>query len=385
MGLNQTSVLGRLQRVFVRSESAAGTWVAPRAQDAIRTKKADVKLDVERVDRTDARQHASRVERITHLRRVTWAHEGYLGASGAAGTAPDEGELLRGLFGTETVNSGTSVVYTLSSSQTIPTFTIHKEDSGVLMRSGTGCVVNQGKFSFKGGADAMSSYSGMGMQYAHTGSTTLNDASANNADTTVTIATADINNFSTNSYIQIGTSTGHQVTGGAGTATLTISPGLTGGQSNGAAVTPYVPSETISSTVVPVTLGTVTLAGTSLPFTEAEVEIDNGFKPNDQQGGIAYVTDFIRGFRTVKGSVTVRATKDQILQLGNYNTAVATTQALVIAVGNVAGYRFSFSFPYAEINLAEIDVPEADEAIIKLPFEALASSSGNDEVALTVS
>ena len=383
MGLNQTSVLGRQQRLYVRSESAAGTWVAPRGQDAIRVKKADIKLDIPRVDRTDARQHPDRVERITHLRSVTFAAEGYFAPSGTAGTAPDEGELLRGLFGVETVNASTSVVYTLSGSQTIPTFTAHREDSAVVMRSATGVVINQGKFSGKGGSEAMSSYTGLGMQYAHTGTSTLNDASALNGDTTVTIQTADIANFSTNSYIQIGTSTGHQVTGGAGTATLTISPGLSGGQSNGAAVTPYVPTETISSYVLPVTLGTVTLASTTLPFTEYEVEIDNGFKPNDQQGGIAYVTDFIRGFRTVKGSVTVRATKDQILFLGKYNNSVSTTQALTIAVGNVAGYIATFSIPYAEINLAELDVPEADEALIKLPFEALASSSGNDAITLT--
>jgi len=282
------------------------------------------------------------------------------------------------------VTPSTSVAYTLSSSQTVPTFTITAEDSAVVSRSGTGCVVNQGKFSAKGGSQLMASYSGLGMQYAHTGCSTTNGA-LSGGETTVVAATADIANFSTNSYIQVGTSGGHQVTGGAGTASLTVTPAIVGAQADGVAITPYVPSETVVGSPLPVTLGTVTIGGTAVPFTEAEVEIDNGFKPNDQQGGILYVTDFIRGYRTVKGTITIRATKDQVLALGRYNTAVATTQAIVIAIGNVAGYRYSFSIPHAEINLAELDVPEADEALIKLPFEALASSAGNDEIALTVS
>lgn len=384
MGLNEAASLGRLQRFYVRSESVAGTWQAPRGQDAVKVLKAAIDLSIDRKDRTDSRQHADRVERIQGLRKVTWSANGYFMSGAAAGTAPDQGELLRGGFGTETVNASTSVVYTLSSDRAIPTFTLHHESGDASgMSACVGAVVNQMKFSLKGGEAATVDYSGMAFDYIPTGASTLNDASANNGDTTVTIATADIANFATHSYIQIGTSTAHEVTAGAGTATLTISPGLSGGQSNGATVTPYVPTETTVGTPIPGILASLTLGSVTMPITEVEIEIDNGIKDNSGQAGITYVTDFYRGYRTVKGSLTVRALRSQFQWLTKYNSDASTRYALSFVAGTTAGYIATFSLPYCELSIPKIDVPEEAESTIKIPFDAFASSSGNDAITLT--
>lgn len=383
MGINATSVLGRVQRFYARPESAVGTFAVPRAADAMRIQKASIKLDYERMPRADARQTASLQEQITGLRKVTWNATKYFMPHGTAGTAPDDGDVLTALFGVATVNGGSNVVYSFSSSQTIPTLSITHENASTYAAAASGCVANQGKWTLKSAQPAMVEYSGMGMEYIHTGTSTSN-GSILDAATTVHPATADVDNFSNNSYIQVGTSTGHLVTAGGGTTSLTVSPGISGAQSDGAVIAPYVPSETVSGSPVSGTLNTFTIDTVALTALEAEIEVDNGFKPNDQQTGITYVTDFIRGFRSVKGSISVRATKSEILNLGKHNLAVSTTRALVLTGGTGAGKRFSFSIPYAELTLPEIDIPEADEAVIKLSFVALASSAGDDEMTLTV-
>lgn len=63
-----------------------------------------------------------------NVRTCSWSMSLYPVGSGAAGTPPDCGPLLRAAFGTETVNAGTSVVYSISETA-VEYFALYNKDT----------------------------------------------------------------------------------------------------------------------------------------------------------------------------------------------------------------------------------------------------------------
>jgi hypothetical protein len=192
-------------------------------------------------------------------------------------------------------------------------------------------------------------------------------------------------NFDVDSVLKIGTEdnsgAGFKVTAKSG---LTLTVNGTPAMGSGVAVIPFVPSETTTGSVLGGIAGSCTIDGNAVGvLTEFEVNVKNNIKPISDEALNEKVSDFIVGYREVTGSLTIRGRSDMIRYHTMRRTDITDTKPVVLAIGTTAGKILTISIPYAEFITDAVDTPEADEVTIKLPFVALASSSGADEISLT--
>lgn len=380
MGLNYTHALGRNQKFYAKAESTAGTFAKPAGTDAMKVLKSSFPFTYERIPRMDARSTRSTLEQITRRMAVKWALEKYVIPSGSAGTAPDDGELLKAAFGTETVNASTSVVYSLSDTQTLRTVSLVREFNAVLSEAIAGACVNSVKLSMSGGDVPKLSYEGFGWTMAHTGVAVLNGAVAGGASTFTTTAATN-RNITVGSVVSLGSDTnsgaGYQVTAvNTSTYVCTFTPVAVTGASDGASVAPYVPTETTSGNPAAGIDGAITVGGASLPLTAFEVTLSNAVKEINDEANQQTTTDYIPGIREITGKVTVRARQDQIIRIGR--SRAFATEAISAACGTTAGKILTVSIPYAEIIVPSVEVPESEEGTFELAFKALGSSGADD-------
>ena len=136
------------------------------------------------------------------------------------------------------------------------------------------------------------------------------------------------------------------------------------------------------------------LNSVSLPVTSFDVTVTNGIKALSDEAFEKGTSDFVAGFRSVKGNISVRARKDFIASLAqryvqfngtdptatNYDPTFSNV-ALVVTMGSTTGYKVVATMSKVEIDFAGIEIPESEEAVLSLPFTAL-GTSGSDELTL---
>lgn len=390
MGIAQDHALGRNQRFHVERESTAGTIVQATGAGAVKVLKSSFASKQERKNRIDANVSRSRIARITGKRESTWSLECYALPSGTASTAPDIHDLLLNSMGVATV--GATAVYTLSDSQsTLGTMSLHRNINGVVLQSMLGASTETMKISASGTDDPKFSFEGSAFDMLHTGYSTLAAECAASA----TVVVADADQFEVGSIIQVGTSTGtgtaatgtgHRVTAKT-TVTLTVTPSVTGTQASGLAVVPFSPTETTAGVPISGNLGSLTanFAGAgalTLPITQFELTLKNNLKWHDDAAFSAIPVDYTPGWRDVTGSISLRARRDQVIALGHYRNSIASIYDLVVTCGSATGTRFVIDIDRAEVDGAQMEVPDADECMIQLPFVAM-GSAGADEFTLS--
>lgn len=163
MGQNLKHVLGRNLKFFTSEESTYGTFVTPVATDAVKTLSTSMEFTQERVDRADARATRSTLERITRRIESTWSAEMYAVPSGAAGTAPDCGFLLKSALGAETIVGATSAAYSLTSTQAMPSLSLLREANEIFSQRMNGAYTEEFSVSASGGDEPKFSFSGTGI------------------------------------------------------------------------------------------------------------------------------------------------------------------------------------------------------------------------------
>src|SRR5690606_17596560 len=94
--------------------------------------------------------------------------------------------------------------------------------------------------------------------------------------------------FEVGSVISVGTSNnsgaGHLVTAKSG-STLTVTPSVSGAQSDGADVAAFAPSETVAGAPIAGILGSFEVDSVEIPITTFDLTIKNNFAPfNDEFG-----------------------------------------------------------------------------------------------------
>lgn len=379
MGLQAPHVLPRQERVYVTRESTPLTFNPPVAVSAIKTLKLDMKpAKRERKTREDRRQTRSLQERFNGRIEVPpYSIECYALPSAVAGTPPDIHDLLLCAWGTYANVPATSDTYTPTDTQGAQgAFSLVRETSALEMRANVGSWVDVFKIAMSGGAEPRFTFEGGSADQLFTAYTTLNGGVSGGANS---IVVTDGDNLENGSIVNVGTSTNHTLSAKSG-ATFTVTPVIVGAQANGAAVTPYVPSETTAGSPLTGIDGGITLGGVELPYTEFNFELKNNIAAFNDRGGRDKVHDWVEGFREVTGDFTVRASRDQLIHLGRYKNSVQTTRALVVTCGNVAGRRFVLT-----MNNIEYEVPDFDDsqqtAMIKCPWVAF-GTSGADEASM---
>ena len=104
---------GDAVRGYFNPEVTYGVPVVPAAGDAFRAVNINIEPVVNRPLINDARGTRSQMARFEGRRRATFTIDTLLRMSGTAGTAPEINDLLKHVFGTETIVASTSVTYSL--------------------------------------------------------------------------------------------------------------------------------------------------------------------------------------------------------------------------------------------------------------------------------
>ena len=243
-----------------------------------------------------------------------------------------------------------------------------------------GAYVEEFKISGSGGDEPKFSWSGTASKHIFTGTATSSGGGANAI--TFSGPQSDGHNFEPGSLIKsAGGDNGRVLTVSTSGGDVTTDSGTYGAE----LISPYVPA-TSTSSVAPLNgiSGSLSLNGaTDLPITSFEVTLTNNQKPINDQAFTDSVTDFIPGYRSVTGSITVRARADQMKEIGLRK--LFTTRTLTLTVGDSslgAGYYVTIAFTNIEFDFSAIEIPEAEEATFALPFTAF-GTSGDDEMVLT--
>jgi len=393
MGASTDHALGRNLRFFCKKESAAGGAYGTASQealagaDAAKVLSTSMEFTVTRNDRMDARTSRSVMERITGKQEVSWSCESYLLPAGST-TAPDIDPLIEAAMG-GAFGASTAKTYKFSDSNALPTVHMMRTANGVLREDLFGCYVEEMGISASGGEEPRVSFSGGAFNYALTGTGEANGAGSSTS--ALSVHSGEGVNFMVGSVITLNGAE-RIVTAKTGADALTISANHS--WSDDADITPSTYTETTAGNPVNGISGSLTLNSVSLPVTSFDVTVTNGIKALSDEAFEKGASDFVAGYRSVKGNISVRARKDFIKSLAqryvqlngtdptatNYDPTFSSV-ALVVTMGSATGLKVVATMAKVEIDFAGIEVPEAEEAVLSLPFTAL-GTSGSDELTL---
>ena len=391
MGATTDHALGRNLRFFCKKEAAAGGAYGTASQealagaDAAKVLSSSMEFTVTRNDRMDARGTRSIQERITGKQEVSWSCESYLLPAGST-TAPDIDPLIEGAMG-GAFGASTAKTYKLSDSNALPTVHMARTANDVFREDLFGCWVEEMSISASGGEEPKISFSGGAFNYVLTGTGTT-EGTGSSATSLVTESGNGVN-FMVGSSITFTDGAGspadqNRIVTAKSTDTLTV---VSSSWPDAAAITPTTYTETTAGNPLNGIGGSLTLNSVTLPVTAFDVTITNGVKPLSDAAFEKGTSDFIAGYRSVKGNISVRARKDFIKSLAQryvQTTATAgpsfSSVPIRVDLGSVSGKQVVVYVDTAELDFAAIDVPEAEEAILNIPFTALATSGGGDEI-----
>ena len=395
MGVSQLHALGRNRKFYVNeettyidSENVATDFVKPAGTDAAVILNASFTPAQERKVRDDARASRSALEQITGKKSATWSVESYVLPNGSAGTAPDLGPLFKGAMGTETVSGGTRVTYSLNTNQDLGSFSLTQFFNETFMETLTGCYVNSMTISVAGGEEPKVTFEGesSGLYIPTTTSPSAAQLTAGESTATVdgsgTGTSFDVHagegeNFKPGSVISVGSDTDLVVTA-VSNDTITVDSSITFTDDD--EVKPFAPTETVAGSPIAGILGSLTLAGNSLPITSFEVTVANNNKGIADEAFVAGTSDYVPGFRDVTGSLSIRCRRDLAIEIGK--RLDFGTQAIVVTCGDTAGKKLIVEIDDAEFEVAAVDTPQSDEVVVPMNFRALATSAGEDEIVI---
>lgn len=382
MGITNSHALGRNLKFFCVEESTPFAFEKPGGADAAKCLSASFTREVARTDRTDARQTRSVLERIEGRATHSWSTEHYLLPSGAAGTAPDVGPMLEALMGTETVNASTSVVYSLSASQTLKTLTLQRHANDVLQENLVGAVVDSCTISGDGSSEPRITFEGRAANYGFAAAATT-DGSQSSGASSIDIASGDERNLKHPCVVQVdsddNSGAGYEVTSSNySTRAFGISPNL--GSTVSGEVLPFAPTETTAGSPVAGIAGQLLIDSNALPITAYEVTINGNVSAVEDEAFQQNITDYIPGNWEITGSFTVRCRADVMLDFAKRESF--TTRDIELDIGTTAGSIVQIDIDQAEIEFGAIEMPEDAEGTFTLPFKAL-GSSGEDDITIT--
>lgn len=316
-----------------------------------------------------------------------WSVPMYLRPSGTAGDVPQGAALLEALFGTETVNVGTSVTYTLAKEK--DSFSLW-ERCGKVLFFAKGCTASRCGISITNKGAVKLDLSGGFMSMGWVGTDQLS-ADALIAATDVEVDDSKLFKVGGHVQFKIGSTVYNNSDGGYeitdidyATDTLTITDGAAGGLEHSLSINDYVEPF----------LPTGTTIGTPAEAKETTVSFDNGSSTTviknldltiddaveyqeDEITSEGYPVSYVEGRRSVSGSVTMLfRTNDLAYFYDGFETNEVDIQ--VQCGEDVAGKRLI-------INMDTVSLPVPKKSYtaptVELTMDIVAlGSSGEDEI-----
>ena len=163
--------------------------------------------------------------------------------------------------------------------------------------------------------------------------------------------------------------------------TNNITLGASRSWADGEVIKPYSPALGDSGVPINGVSGSVTIGGlpasyASMPITAFDVTVNNNTKALNDEAFTNLMTDFIPGFRSVTGNVTVRANQEQILELNKRREFDTRSVEMTLGTTSPAGSYAVIYMKACEFGFGALEIPEAEEATFTLPFTALAHVDG---------
>jgi len=274
--------------------------------------------------------------------------------------------------------------YRVSDTNALPTVRLSRETNQILREDLFGCWVEEVGVSASGGEEPKITFSGGAFNYALTGT---GASEGSNSGTTLNVEAGQGVNFMVGSVISVSTNTNEIVTAKSTDALTTSSMGST---SDATPVLPTIYTPVTAGNPINGISGSLLLNSVSLPITSFDMSLANGLKPISDEAMTKGTSDFIAGYRSVSGNISVRARKDMIQNLAQrYVQTTATADPsfasipVVITLGSETGKQCVITMATCELDFAGIEIPEAEEAILSIPFKALGATgadSSNQEI-----
>ena len=365
------------------AESTFGTAVKPAATNAFRASAITMGQPVGRAFPNDYRGTRSRVERVTTRTPVQpWTAEGILRPSGSAGTAPDIGDILKHVFGTETVSAGTSVTYSLAKDLTGLSASIYRKLSSI--HEGVyGAIVQEFTLEWAGDGFIRWRASGVAKGFLETGNSLADGAEAVGS-TSLSVDDADF--FTKYSIIQIdsddNSGAGYQVTAiDYSSNVLTLESSTT--WADNATIAPFLPDGTFTGDPLFGTDGTLSLDGgtSNINHLSGSLTLRSGADLFNQEYGTDEASDIVMpNWREVELKLDFLVREDETYLMSHMRRAVS--KDIEIAIGSTAGKICTVNCNQAQLDPEPRDSPESEMVRFSTTVVPLATSSGEDELTL---
>jgi hypothetical protein len=146
-------------------------------------------------------------------------------------------------------------------------------------------------------------------------------------------------------------------------------------------ITPFTPSATVAGSPIAGIAGSFVMNTVTIPISSFDLTVTNNMRPYEEQAFSEYVNDVTPGWRSVTGTVTLKARADLLRWVGERN-AIQQSDFLV-TLGSGAGTNVEIDCNQIEFDFSAVSFPEdGSEGEVTLPFVAL-GSSGEDETSIT--
>ena len=319
-----------------------------------------------------------------------WNFNSYVKPSGVRdaigdGSKPEHDVLFECLMGSGAAGTDGALGYRYKLANQLSSFSLWTK-KGHTVFAFRGVTVEQAEFGISGEAIAGVSWTGKYMEQKWAGSIVPISASGD----TLTLPAHGTERYSIGMYVFVGVDTnnthGYQITAIDHIAnTLTISPDLGGAPSAwvaGTEIIPWWPTGG-SETGEPVhgKMGMVTIGSENCVVVSARVTVVNNIKYYVNEKNNQWTAErFGRPkVREIDGELELFFLKPGPSYF--YRAEHQVSNAIVIPVGNVAGYIMELNIPYAEYRTPRISGDE--EFIQNIPYIAVASADENDEMTIT--
>lgn len=334
----------------------------------------------------ERRGSASVQGEIQGMESGKWSARCYL-RTAAAGTAPPMDRLLRLVNGqAPTLVTSTSATYALSDNAL--SIRLARYIATNLYEHISGAIVEQLDVEVTGGSEPVLTFSGSYSRYSWVVGGAAATGSVATGASTFTLATTSRGKVGAGVRVNIGADTnsgaGYLITAvDQSTGVCTFSPVLAGGGSTNPAITPVVATPSYGSGTIRGGIeNTATIDSTAYGVTSAKISIKTGFHLLTKEITSRRATGVARGLREV--TVDIKAYyRDEGLARFRGRAFDGLTSAVTLRVGQTtAGAGADFAMPAVRLDVQPIEVPEAEEAMIKFSGVARMSSASNDELSI---
>ena len=307
----------------------------------------------------------------------SWSYDVAMRPSGAAGTPPQEHQLLFALFGDYVNAGGTSDTYSFDS--TVKRCLTLFEDDGDIAQIHKGALINSGKLSFDGAGNVAWEFEGKHATTLLSGTDALNGAIT---DVATNMTVDDASKYDEGTRILIEAEIVLVGTIDYGSNVIQITRGHSGtsnvAHSDNVAVTGLKPSHALigAKIVRPVTLTLDDGEGaTAVDIISGFFMVDKKLKEFNDETGTVKMTGGEYDVKKVSLEITMRLYRDQLYLLNGINRDLSF--AGVLQIGNTAGRTATVTMPTLVGLKAPIEEGD-NEVIVTRTFEAF-ENAGDDE------